>query len=749
MWNSPDTVMGGGRPVKVVNCPSQDLALSNHAFVNPADAAAFALDAMDHEQKGFVEISGNVLSVRPHDAVEPGGLALNAIQRRDAKASSGESIVVSKFIPPVSNFALTLLRVSVDFVTRAKAREEQIDAGEASKILQQRLAGQVFTVGQRASFEFRGSNFVFTVTETVPVGALEAKPALSMTRGLLTPETTFFFESGNTSIKVVNQKGANNVQLFKSKEVNFEKLGIGGLDAQFADIFRRAFASRVFPPSVVTRMGIQHVKGMLLFGPPGTGKTLIARQIGKMLNGQEPKVVNGPEVLNKYVGASEENIRKLFLDAENDQKSKGDESPLHIIIFDEIDAICKSRGSTKDGTGVHDTIVNQLLTKIDGVDALNNILLIGMTNRRDMLDEALLRPGRLEVQVEIGLPDEKGRQQILTIHTNKMRDNSFLDRNVDLPALAAMTKNFSGAELEGLTKSAASFALNRQISVDDLTKEIDEDNIKITMDDFLQALQEVKPAFGASADTLERYRLNGMLECGERHRHLKATCMTLVEQVRKSSKTPLLSCLLEGPSGSGKTALAATVGLESEFPFVKVLSAETMVGLSEVSKSNMISKVFDDAVKSPLSIVVLDDIERLLEYVAIGPRFSNLVLQTLLVLIKRTPPEGRKLLVVGTTSRSEVLESMDLAQAFNVNLNVPALKQDEIKQVMAGQNIFAPHDLDRAVAALDQEVPIKRLLMVLEMAAQGEEGEDADLIRQGAKKVDLNRFYDCLQQVFV
>lgn len=147
----------------------------------------------------------------------------------------------------------------------------------------------------------------------------------------------------------------------------------------------------------------------------GVGKTLIARQIGKMLNGKEPKVVNGPEILNKYVGASEENVRKLFEEAEADQAAHGEASELHVIIFDEIDAICKSRGSVNSGAGVHDTVVNQLLTKIDGVDSLNNILLIGMTNRKDMLDEALLRPGRLEVQVEIGLPDDKGRLQILQV----------------------------------------------------------------------------------------------------------------------------------------------------------------------------------------------------------------------------------------------------------------------------------------------------------------------------------------------
>ena len=102
-------------------------------------------------------------------------------------------------------------------------------------------------------------------------------------------------------------------------------------------------------------------------------------------------------------------------------RSQGDDSELHVIILDEIDAICKARGSVRDGSGVHDTVVNQLLTKIDGVDSLNNILIIGMTNRKDMLDEALLRPGRLEVVIEIGLPDEPGRLQIIKIHTDKVR----------------------------------------------------------------------------------------------------------------------------------------------------------------------------------------------------------------------------------------------------------------------------------------------------------------------------------------
>ncbi|CAN5975237.1 unnamed protein product [Sphagnum jensenii] len=190
--------------------------------------------------------------------------------------------------------------------------------------------------------------------------------------------------------------------------------------------------------------------------------------------------------------------------------------------------------------------------------SLNNILLIGMTNRKDLLDEALLQPGRMEVQIEIGLPNEKGRFQILSIHSNKMKENSFLSADVDLKELASKTKNFSGAELEGLVKSATSFALNRQVSAADLSREIVEDNIKVTMDDFMSALNEVKLAFGAAINTLEMCRLNGMLDCGERHAHIQRTVMTFVEQVSFKVREHLysLASLKDLVVGSAFSALS-------------------------------------------------------------------------------------------------------------------------------------------------------------------------------------------------
>ncbi|KAM4112769.1 hypothetical protein ACJW30_05G166100 [Castanea mollissima] len=598
------------------------------------------------------------------------------------------------------------------------------------------------TAGQRVSFEFYGNNYIFTVNQAAVEGQEKSR---TIERGMISSDTYIFIETSNASgIKIVNQREAASSNIFRQKEFNLQSLGIGGLSAEFADIFRRAFASRVFPPCVTNKLGIKHVKGMLLYGPPGTGKTLMARQIGKMLNGREPKIVNGPEVLNKYVGETEKNVRDLFADAENDQRARGDQSDLHVIIFDEIDAICKSRGSTRDSTGVRDSIVNQLLTKIDGVESLNNVLLIGMTNRKDLLDEALLRPGRLEVQIEISLPDENGHLQILQIHTNKMKESSFLAPDVNLQELAARTKNYS--ELEGVVKSAVSYAFNRQLSLDDLTKPVDEESIKVTMDDFLNALHEIIPAFGASTDDLEQCRLNGMVDCGDRNKHIYQRAMLLVEQVKVSKGSPLVTCLLEGPSGSGKTALAATVGIDSDFPYVKIVSAESMIGLHESTRCAQIVKVFEDAYKSPLSIIVLDDIERLLEYVAIGPRFSNIISQTLLVLLKRLPPKGKKLMVIGTTSEVGFLDSIGFCDNFSVTYNVPTLKTSDAKKVLEQLHVFANEDVDTAAESLN-DMPIKKLCMLIEMAAQGEHGGDSEAIYSGKEKIKISHFYDCLQDI--
>lgn len=718
---------GGSLRLTTASCPAKDLALTNYVFLSKADFSTLSSSRSIH-----LAIGGTFAYVAaPHDAVAKGSIGLNSIQRRELRLALGDSVSVEP-LSSKSTPTAAAATFEVDMHSRHAAPIEV--ASEELEELCQKLIGHVPTQGQSYCLDFYGTNLVFRAASIVADSG-------QVDRAVLAKGTDLFFSKAPGSAMKVKGSSSKPKDVFRP-DFDFEKMGIGGLDKEFSDIFRRAFASRVFPPSVVQKLGIHHVKGMLLYGPPGTGKTLIARQIGKMLNGKEPKVVNGPEILNKFVGQSEENIRKLFLDAEKDYEAHGDDSELHIIIFDEIDAICKQRGSTGNSTGVHDTVVNQLLSKIDGVNALNNILVIGMTNRKDMIDEALLRPGRLEVHVEISLPDEHGRQQILRIHTSKMEQSGMLGSDVSIEELAASTKNYSGAEIEGLCKSAAAFALNRHVDYRDLQKPVDGSNVMVTMSDFRRALTEVQPAFGMGRDDFARCLLGGFLTHGDRMRQLMETGVLFRDEVAKSERSPLVSVLVEGPPGTGKTAYAAWLAVNSGFPFVRFVSPESFVGYSEGSRCASLAKIFDDAHKSPLSVVVLDNIERMIEYAPIGPRFLNSVLQTLLVLVKSVPPRGRRLLIIATTSCIDVMRDLDFRQAFSATVSTPTLNRNEIAAIVDGTaesvNIALQSEAEMASVhsststrtrfrssqdrefALDllesEKLGVKKLLMILNMS---------------------------------
>jgi vesicle-fusing ATPase len=609
--------------------------------------------------------------------------------------------------------------------------EGEFDVKEMSEILKTAFVNQFFTKGQLFLADVKGNNLVFNVLdlEIADLSAIATKTSdagaapSSHARGCLTINTNISFERAPAaSLRLTGNDSMTAGKVFKPN-FDFSTMGIGGMDTQFANIFRRAFAPRVAPPAILAKMGIKPVKGILLYGPPGTGKTLMARQIGQMLNGKEPVVVNGPEILDKYVGESEKKVRELFAPAEDEWKLRGAESELHVIVLDELDAICKQRGKgNTGGTGVGDTVVNQFLAKMDGYREQNNVLIIGMTNRKDMIDEALLRPGRLEVHIEIALPDEAGRVQILKIHTSTMAKSGVLDADVSLEHLAALTKNFSGAELMGLVQNASTFSLNRHIDATDPSHPVDLEAIKVTQADFDRALSESKPSFGVAETNLAKAIPNGIWPFGPSCEKLIRQCHLFIDQVRVSDRTPLVSLLLEGEVGSGKTALAAHLALHSQFPYVKVISPEDLVGYSESNKLAQIADIFENSYRSPLSLIIVDDIERLLEYVRIGPRFSNTILQGLLVLLKKSPPPGHKLLVIGTTANRAVLDSLEFMQVFNTVLPVPLVSgQPEIAAVLSACG-FSASDLAVTSSFSNARIPIKRLIMLAEIAKQGKSG---------------------------
>eukprot|EP00088_Acartia_fossae_P024631 TRINITY_DN25545_c0_g1_i2.p1 TRINITY_DN25545_c0_g1~~TRINITY_DN25545_c0_g1_i2.p1 ORF type:complete len:745 (-),score=173.11 TRINITY_DN25545_c0_g1_i2:453-2687(-) len=717
------------RGMKVVKCPEMH-SRTNRAVVNGHD-----WDPVSTPHLEVVTSPGHsfIFSIVADAGLNPGEMGFSMPQRKWAMLSIGQEVAVKPYIFDKNRAYISQVTVEIDYFTKKNNANDEYNSDQMASEFQNQIGHVAMTLGQSLVFGFSDKKLLQVIVKEIQCTDLQSiksgKPAkpFHAERGIFLPNTTVIFEKMEGSLLRLTGKSKGKIerQSIINPDWDFTKMGIGGLGTEFNAIFRRAFASRVFPPEIMEDLGCKHVKGILLYGPPGTGKTLMARQIGKMLNAREPKIVNGPEILDKYVGESEANIRKLFQEAEEDEKRLGVNSGLHIIIFDEIDAICKTRGSVAGNTGVNDTVVNQLLSKIDGVDQLNNILVIGMTNRKDMIDEALLRPGRLEVQVEIGLPKENGRLEILNIHTGTMRKNEKLNRDVDLGELATLTKNFSGAEIEGLVRAAQSCALNRLVKASSKV-EVDSEaaeKLSVTRADFLHALEnDVKPAFGSSQDALEAMCSRGVILWGPEVQGVLDDAKLLVQQAAGQDGSPLVSLLIEGAPNSGKTALAATLAKNSGFPFVKICSPEDMVGYTESAKCLKIKKVFEDAYRSSMSCVLVDNIERLLDYGPIGPRYSNLTLQALLVLLKKLPPPGKRLLVIATTSRKEVLEEMEMITAFTDVLHLPNLHRgDQLMSVIGAARILDADGTRRIEHQLRERranIGVKKLLDLLDMIKQ-------------------------------
>jgi len=720
--------------MKILPSPDNKFALTNLVFVNPYD-----FNPIPHH---ILIDDRYALSISTYENVPSGSIYTNTFHRNFAQLQRKQACKVTPYDPNQENVNCYIgsMTIEIDFLRRGTRANAEIQAEDVAQQFIQSFNNQIFTRGQPLAFVFQNQFYSVVIKEINNVDLKDlslndqnkqSRNSQSDIRGILMKETQVLVTKPNDSTLNLkgSQKNRPNMAIIQP-DFKFEDLGIGGLDKEFSAIFRRAFASRIFPPSIVEKLGIQHCKGILLYGPPGTGKTLMARQIGKMLNAREPIIVNGPEILNKYVGQSEENIRKLFAEAEKEYKARGDESSLHIIIFDELDAICRQRGGKSDGTGVGDSVVNQLLAKMDGVEQLNNILIIGMTNRKDMIDEALLRPGRLEVHMEISLPDQHGRVQILNIHTAKMRENHLLAPDVDIEELASLTKNFSGAEIAGFVRSASTFAFSRHIKGGTTaTVNDDVENLKVCQSDFLHALEEVHPSFGVSDAELQLCVQNGIIPFSDDIDRILKDGSLFVEQVKNSNHTPLVSVLLHGAPGCGKTALAATIAMNSDYPFIKLITPENMVGYSEMSKMNEITKIFNDSYKSPLSVIVIDSLERLLDWVPIGPRFSNTVLQTLLVLLKKQPPKGHKLLLISTTSQKNILQEMDMLNSFDAEIYVPSIKSlSSIDIVLKEIELFNDSERKYVMKNISQEIKsnyvsigVKKLLMIAEMARQDDD----------------------------
>jgi len=265
---------------------------------------------------------------------------------------------------------------------------------------------------------------------------------------------------------------------------------VGGLD----DTKDRLVETIQWPleyPDVFETMDMQAAKGVLLYGPPGTGKTLMAKAVANEADSNFISV-KGPELLSKWVGESEKGVREVF--------SKARENAPTVVFFDEIDAIAGERGSGGGDSNVGERVVSQLLTELDGLEQLEDVVVIATTNRPDLIDNALLRPGRLDRHVHVPVPDEDARKAIFEVHTR----NKPLAEGIDMEWLAGETEGFVGADIEAVAREA-SMAASREFinSVEPEGIKESVGNVRITREHFEQALDEVGPS--VTEDVRERY----------------------------------------------------------------------------------------------------------------------------------------------------------------------------------------------------------------------------------------------------
>jgi len=461
-----------------------------------------------------------------------------------------------------------------------------------------------------------------------------------------TPKTDPILITESTSI-TLNPKAVE-ISEEKVLEVTYED--IGGIEEEVTKV-REMVELPLKHPEIFEKLGIQPPAGVLLHGPPGSGKTLLAKAVA---NESEANfvLVNGPEIMNKFYGESERKIRSIFEEAEKNAPS--------IIFFDEIDAIAPKREETYGE--VERRVVSQLLTQMDGLKKRGKVIVIGATNRPNAIDPALRRPGRFDREISIGVPNKKGRLNILKIHTRLMP----LTKDVSLEKLADVTHGFVGADLSALTKEAAMNVLRRILpdiklgEKSEIPKKILED-LKITSKDFQEALKIVRPS--VLREVLIETPNVRWEEIGGLN-SIKKELKETIEWPLKNPKVfkrlgikPPRGVLMYGPPGTGKTLLAKAVAKETEANFISVKGPELLnkwVGESEKG----IRRVFERARQAAPTIIFLDEID------AIAPRrgayegegnVTERVVNTLLAEMDGLE-ELNDVIVIGATNRPDVVD---------------------------------------------------------------------------------------------
>ena len=525
----------------------------------------------------IVEIEGErktaaiVWRCRPEDA-NLGVIRVDGIIRKNAGVSLGDRAEIRK----VEVEPCTKLILSPVMAKQQKVRFGPGIEGFARRGLNKRpvVAGdRIFIPGMTLFAEA----LPFAIVQTTPKGIVQ-----------VLPDTEIIIKED-----ALDQEDQDQVQTISYED-------IGGIGNQLQKV-REMIELPLKHPILFRRLGIDPPRGVLLHGPPGTGKTLIAKAVASETKAHFTSI-NGPEIISKYYGESEKQLREIFDEAAANAPA--------IIFIDELDSIAPKR---EDVTGeVERRVVAQLLTLLDGMGGRDNVVVIGATNRRDAIDQALRRPGRFDRELEIGVPDKKGRGEILEIHTRDMP----ISDDFNLEWLLDNTYGFVGADISALVRESAMKALRRYLPEIDLDEEEVPpeviEKMEVRMSDFQEAVREIEPSalreIYIEVPEISWDKVGGLEDVKERLKESIEWPLTMPEKFEHFGINPPRGIMLFGAPGTGKTLIAKAIANEAKANFITIKGPELIskwVGESEKA----VREVFKKAKQSSPSIVFLDEFE--------------------------------------------------------------------------------------------------------------------------------------------
>ena len=538
------------------------------------------------------------------------------------------------------------------------------------------LEGRVVAKGDMIPLNIMGKKIGFIITSISPSSDTAAS--------LVDINTTEFIIG---SVPKTGTRGAG------VPRITYED--IGGLKNEVQKV-REMIELPLRHPEIFEKIGIEAPKGVLLYGPPGTGKTLLAKAVANETNANFYSI-GGPEIMSKFYGESEERLRETFKQAQENAPS--------IIFIDEIDSIAPKR---EEVTGdVEKRIVSQLLTLMDGIEARGKLVVIGATNRPNAIDPALRRPGRFDREIEIGIPDQEGRFDVLQIHTRGMP----LTEDVDLESIAKVTHGFVGADLEALSKEAAMRSLRRilpEISMEQSKIPIEILNkIKITNEDFQNALKDVQPSalreIQVQRPDIKWNDIGGLTKIKEEISEAIEWPLKHADLFRQADVKPPKGLLLYGPPGTGKTMIAKAVATTSEANFISIKGPELLskwVGESEKG----IREIFRKARQAAPSIVFFDELDAIAPHRGRSEGDGHVTERVISQML--TEMDGledlKGVVVIGATNRPDIIDEALLRPGrFDRIVEVPVPDKDARRDILRihteRKPLDATVDMDKAV----------------------------------------------------